>query len=417
MSFEDQLGEALRRAGDGFATDRHALAEAGEQRGRRLVARRRAAVVGGSALALAVIATAGAYTGGLLDGPGPTNAVHVAGPPKPSGGNGQAPLTGTGSISAEQLITTLKELLPSGQLTGLEARGTSDELGPWVSGVYDDGKGKAAVAVRLQRVDPKGSHAHAQTECGDKMLVGYDDCRTEELEGGSRLLLRKGYEYPDRRVDTKVWQAVLVTPQGFLVNVSEWNAAAEKGAPVSRTDPPLTTAELKTLATSTTWHPALYDLPAVEPDVPREPSSAALRDRNAGAALEHLLGGFGSTVPIVSRGGEGTYGYVVLDDGKGRSLVQINVQQGGATPPFTGAGVSTQPDGTKVKVVAGPGEKGGKGVVQWSVDTLRKDGLRVVISAFNTAEQSGAATRQEPVLTLEQIKEIALAPGWNRTRN
>ncbi|WP_051858914.1 hypothetical protein [Streptomyces xanthophaeus] len=70
MPFEDELGEALRRAGDGFTADRHALVDAGERRGRRLVARRRASVIGGSVLALAVIGTAGAWTTGLLGGSG-----------------------------------------------------------------------------------------------------------------------------------------------------------------------------------------------------------------------------------------------------------------------------------------------------------------------------------------------------------
>lgn len=64
MPFEDELGEALRRAGDGFTADRHALVEAGERRGRRLVARRRAAVIGGSVLSLTLIGAVGAYTGG-----------------------------------------------------------------------------------------------------------------------------------------------------------------------------------------------------------------------------------------------------------------------------------------------------------------------------------------------------------------
>ncbi|MFD6971173.1 hypothetical protein [Streptomyces sp. NPDC059949] len=424
MPFEDELGEALRRAGSGFTADRPALVEAGERRGRRMVARRRAAVVGGSALALALIATVGAYSGGLLDGPGGANAVTVAAPPTPPGGSDGSdgsekdPRAGTGAVTGAQLIAHLKGLLPDGQWTEFEARGTEDQF-PMVSGVYDDGKGKAAVSIGLQRVDPGGSHARARTECGDKLLQGYDDCRTEKLADGSMLLLQKGYEYPDRRVDTKVWRGVLVTPQGFMVDVSEWNAPAEKGAPVSRPNPPLTTAQLKTLVTSTVWHAALGDLPAAEPEPPRtdsSESSLALRDRPAAQALEHLMTGLRIKVPVVSKGGENGYGYLVLDDGKGLSLVQINVRKGETTSGFLGTGVTSQPDGTMVKVSQGPAEKG-KGVVEWTVDTLRKDGLRVVISAYNTANQSGTPTREAPALTLDQLKELALAPAWNRTRN
>ncbi len=421
MPFEDELGEALRRAGDGFTADRHALVDGGERRGRRLVARRRAAVVGGSALTLALIATVGAYSGGLLDGPGGAGEITVAAPPAPPGdsggtdGGGKDPQSGAGAVTDEQLIAHLKGLLPGGQLTAPSARVIDARLRT-VSGVYDDGKGKGVITLGLQRVDPHGSHARVRTECGDKKLQGYDDCRTEQLADGSKLLLIKGYEYPDRRVDTKAWRAVLVTPQGFMVDASEWNSAAEKGAPVSRTDPPLTTAQLKTLVTSPVWHPALNGLPAAETEQPRTGSPAALRDQEPAKALESLLTGAGITIPVISRGGENGYGSLVLDDGKGKSLLQINVTKGETTSGFTGAGVTTQSDGTKVKVTQGSAEKG-KGVVEWSVATLRKDGLRVVVSAFNTADQNGPATRETPALTLEQLKELALAPGWNRTRN
>ncbi|MDX6762751.1 hypothetical protein SIN09_25900 [Streptomyces sp. F8] len=428
MSFEDDLGAALRQAGDGFTADRHALVDAGEERGRRLVARRRAAVVGGSALALALIATAGAYTGGLLDGGSGAEAVHVASPPTPGGGSGgtggpdsgsgKGTRTGSGAVGADRMKADLEKALAGGsaKVTATQARGTDSEGGAAVSGVYDDGKGVAAVSVSLSRVDPRGSQAAQLTTCGDKNLQGYDDCRTEQLPDGSTLLIHKGYEYPDRRVDTKCWRAVLVTPAGFLVQASEWNAPAEKGAGVSRPNPPLDSARLKTLVTSPIWHPALNDMPAAEPEPAPHGSGAgtAPKDRGAADALESLLTPVG--IPVASRGGEGSYGYAVLDDGKGLSLVQLNVSQGESISGFTAAGVTTEPDGTQVKITQGPAEKG-RGVLQWTVDTLRVNGLRVTVSGFNTANQSGAATRRTPAVTLEQLKEIALAPGWNRDRN
>ncbi|MEV7559523.1 hypothetical protein ACGFYY_16485 [Streptomyces sp. NPDC048331] len=410
MSFEDELAEALRRTGEGFASDSGALAEAGGARGRRLLARRRAAVAAGSVLALALIATAGAYSGGLFGGSDAEGAVHVAAPPPTPPGNGRR--TGTGAVSAEQMVGKMKALLPGGRITEPEARGTEDELGPRVGVVFDDGKGPAAVFLSLQRVDPFGSGSRAQTECEDKNLHRYDACRTEQLPDGSRLLLHQGYEYPDGRADTKVWRAVLVTVRGFMVDASEWNAAADKGAPVSRTDPPLTIEQLKNVVTSDTWHPALNDLPEAPPEPAPLPESIALRDRKAVDALEQLLTRIGITVPIVSRGGQGSYGYVVLDDGKGRSLVQINVQPAAGPSGFPGRSpFTTEPDGTMVREAAGPGEKN-KGVTQWKVDTLHVDGLRVLVSAFNTADQNGPATRPAPALTLKQLRQIALAPEW-----
>ncbi|MFJ6758957.1 hypothetical protein ACIQNK_28550 [Streptomyces sp. NPDC091273] len=416
MPFEDDLGAALRSAGDGFTADREALADAGERRGRRMVARRRqAAAAGGSVLALALIATAGAYAGGLLDGTGGAGTVNVAAPPPTSpGSDDKGPLAGSGTVSAEQMIANLRGLLPGGQLTEPVGRGSDDQV-PLVSGVYDDGKGKAAISLGLSRVDPDGSNARAATECGDKNLQEYDDCQTEKLADGSRLLLHKGYEYPDRRADTKVWRAVLVTRQGFQVELSEWNAPAEKGVPVSRSNPPLTTDQLKTVVTSAVWHPALNDLPAPEPEPSARPgSSTALRDQDAAKALEDLVAGLGIEIPISSKGGEGPYGYIVFDDGKGKSLVRLSL--GRSDSGFAGLNQPPLPDGTLVNVKQGPAEKG-KGVIEWTVDTVRTDGLRVVVSAFNTANTSGTATREQPVLTLDQLKEIALAPGWNRTRN
>ncbi|WP_030756098.1 MULTISPECIES: hypothetical protein [unclassified Streptomyces] len=410
MSFEGELAEALRRTGEGFAADPGSLAEAGGARGRRLVARRRAAVAGGSVLALVLIAAAGAYSGGLLGGSDAEGAVRVAAPAPTPPNNGRR--TGTGAVTADQMVATMRALLPGGRITEPEARGTEHELGPRVGVVFDDGKGPAAISLGLQRVDPFGSGSRAQTECEDKNLHSYDDCRTEQLPDGSRLLLHQGYEYPDRREDTKVWRAVLVTVKGFLIDASEWNAAADKGAPVSRTDPPLTVEQLKRLVTSDTWHAALDDLPAAEPEPAPPAESIALRDRKAVDALEQLMSRLGITVPIVSRGGQGGYGYVVLDDGKGKSLVQLNVQSAASPPGFSGnSAVTTESDGTKVRQTAGPGEKN-EGVTQWKVDTLRGDGLRVLITAFNTADQNGPAARPAPALTMKQLRQLALAPEW-----
>ncbi|MFF8269432.1 hypothetical protein ACF059_18855 [Streptomyces sp. NPDC016562] len=422
MPLEDELREALGRAGDGFTPDRQALTDAGERRGRQLVARRRAAVIGGSALALALIGTASAYTGGLLGGSGSgsdgSGSVDVAAPPttssgRPEGSAGpKTPGVGTGAVSAAQMIALFKELLPGGQLTGAEARGSDDS--PYVSAVYDDGAGKAAISLALSRVDPNGTSARELTQCGDKSVQDYDDCLSEQLPDGSRILLHKGYEYPDRRVDTKLWRAVLVTPQGFQIDASEWNAPAEKGAAISRPNPPLSTAQLKALVTSEKWHPALKDLPAAPQErAPQAPPSGP----EAGPILQSLLAKMG--IPVVSQGDQGAqsdYAYAVLDDGKGKSMVQVNAQPNMAKTlgaHIQGPDVTTLPDGTKVKMEQKPGEKGGAGVVWWTVDTLRPDGFRVVVSAFNTSDQNKPATRKTPLLTMDQLKEIALSPQWN----
>lgn len=408
MPFEDDLSDALRRTGEEFTPDRHALVTAGEKRGRRLVARRRAAVVGGSVLALAVIGAGSAYTAGLFVAAGASGTQTVAAPPPlPRKGKG----TGTGAVPADRMAAVFKRLLPKGQLSDVEARGTDDEPGPGVSGVYDDGYGKAAIGVSLTRTDPAGRSAADVLKCPDKNFVEHDACEVDMLPDGGRIQLFKGYEYPDRREPTKLWRATLVTPEGYQVDVQEWNAPAEKGAKVSRVDPPLSVSQLKEFAISTLWRPALSDLPAAgaEPQTPLAPVTVA----DAGVILESLLPQSGLTV--TGRGGSGDYGYVVLDDGKGASFVQVNAQQGMGpllAGRFGAADATTLPDGTKVVVEQQPGEKGGADVVMWTVDTLRPNGLRVVISAFNSGSQNKAATRKEPALTMEELRRIALDPKW-----
>ncbi|MFE3861712.1 hypothetical protein ACFXPT_14905 [Streptomyces goshikiensis] len=417
MPFEDELGNALRRAGDGFTTDGHALVEAGERRGRRLVARRRAAVVGGSVLTLAVVATGGAYTGGLFGGAGGSGGpgrVDVAAPPELSAGPTKAPArggpssrTGSGAVSGAQLVSVLKELLPGGKVTDTEASGTGAPQGPSVRGVYDDGEGAAQIGVTLTRTDPDGRTTAGALECPDANTTDYEACATETLADGSKVMVFQGYEYPDRREPTKLWRATLVTRQGFQVEVMEWNAPAEKGAKVSRPAPPLGPAQLKAFAASPLWHPALGDLLAAPAEGPAPDPVGA----DARAVLESLVPKSGITV--ASKGGGGDYAYLVLDDGKGASLVQVNVQeQMGAALGGHMSGATTLPDGTKVLETKQPGEKGGKGVLWWSADTLRPDGRRVVVSAFNTGNQSKPATRKEPVLTMEQLRTIALDPKW-----
>lgn len=101
-----------------------------------------------------------------------------------------------------------------------------------------------------------------------------------------------------------------------------------------------------------------------------------------------------------------------MGDGRGASLVQINVRHGmdDAAGELYGNGEAL-PDGTRVATRQSPGGKGGSGVVTWTADTLRAgpDGFRVVISACNTGDQNEAATRETPALTMDQLREIALS--------
>lgn len=408
--FEERFGEALHQAGGAYETDRLALVADGELRGRRLLLRRRRAAVVAGAASIALVGFGGAL---LVPGDGGGQRSVATGAKTPTVSAAPKP-----SFSGDELVGMLKKLLPKGEFSKAEARGTDAQLPPYAQVVYDDGKGEAVVAVGLDRVVPGGEQTRQTTACPDKTLTPYDSCATTRLPDGSALKLFQGYEYPDRRVDTKLWTADLVTPEGQHVSVSEWNAAAEKGAPVSRAEPPLSTAQLRTLVTAGTWRDVVDAIP-VEPKAPTTALTTApaqptgIGGAAIGSALVSLLP---KGVEVVSKSddGSGEYAYVVVDDGKGKSLVQINVQpnMSDVEDQLFGPGTQTLPDGTKVVTRKEPGEKGGSGVVMWTADTIRTDGFRVVVSAFNSGSQETAATRATPALTLKQLRTIALSAKW-----
>ncbi|WP_434594184.1 hypothetical protein [Streptomyces sp. A5-4] len=314
-------------------------------------------------------------------------------------------------VSGPELVEIFEGLLPEGQkLTDTDARGTES---PSVSGVIDDGGGGAAISLALSRVHPAQESSRQQIECPDKSLVPHHACTTDELPDGSVLMTFQGYEYPDRRVDTKSWRAVLLSREGFQVDVSEWNAPAQKSAGITRPNPPLSADQLKTLVTSEKWDRVLKELPA--PDEPGLPGGP--QDEVDEATIRTTLTGL---LPkgLKVRPGQGQSGYssVTVDDGRGRSQVEINVQpnMADAVGDLTSGGgdVSTLPDGTTVILSESDGDKGVGGAVVWTADTIRKGGLRVVVSALNAPGPHSAPSRVEPALTMKRLKAIATNAQW-----
>ena len=257
-AFVGGLGEALRITGETFSAAGGPLVDGGMARGRRRLRRRRAATVTGSFAALAAVGFGASYAAGAF-GVEAGHGSPVAAQPEPgSTTQGKTSTPGEGpQFSASHLIKTLEGLLPDGKFSSESGRGTEDGLGPLASVVFDDGKGKAAIGLSLGRVDPEGTGVAEQLACPAKVYTPYDSCSSKTLADGSRLLLLQGYEYPDKRADTKWWHAYVVTPEGYTVDASEWNAPAEKGEPVSRDEPPLSTGQLKALVTSKEWRPIL----------------------------------------------------------------------------------------------------------------------------------------------------------------
>ncbi|MEU3691135.1 hypothetical protein [Streptomyces narbonensis] len=419
--FEEELGAVLRSTGEGFSTDGgRELVAGGLTRGRRRLVRRRLAVTGG-VLALAAVGIGGVYGGSLLGTGGPAKAAGVAAAPKPTTAETTEPsleekrrqAMQQAQIPVKDIAAAIQANTPAGkwQFENLDGKGQS------ALGIYDDGGGKAAVSVGLYRSGGGDGEAGAgQVECPSKVHVDFDKCTSDRLPGGDRLMVIQGYEYPDRREDTKNWRAVLLTKDGFLVDASEYNAPAQKGAAVSRENPPFTATQLKALVTADDWRPLLEQLPE-GPKTDVDPGGAMPGETGGPEIQSTLRSLLPKGVQVKEKGGDYGYGFAVLDDGKGKSLFEINVQpdMGDVAGDLFGSGdVTTLPDGRKVKITQGTAEKGGSGVVSWGVDTMTPEGFRVVVSAMNAGGHRQDATRAEPALTVEQLKAIALSPKWQK---
>ncbi|MEV0276802.1 hypothetical protein AB0I22_10540 [Streptomyces sp. NPDC050610] len=400
-AFEGELGDALRRTGDDFTADTRALTNGGLARGRALKRRRTAAVVGGAAALAAVVAGGAVLTGAIGTGP---EKRPVAGPGPHRGASGKAVGGPGGTVTDEGMVDLLKEALPKGKTSGGQGRGFGPkdaDKSAYAQVVYDDGKGAAAVDVVI------GSQGDYR--CPDPTQVPDTQCTRTELGAGSALVSSKGYEYPDQHGGIKMWQVTFVTKEGRYVTASEWNAPAEKGEPITRENPPLDMERMADLVRDARWAPVLAAVPRARPVT--GPGAMDVK-----AIFRRLLPK-GPAYGEVAADGE--YAHVTADDGKGKSLVQINVQPNmldAEKDLFRDVEVTALPDGTKFAVRKAPGEKGGAGVVMWTVDTVRMDGLRVVVSAFNSGSQASAATRTDPALTIAQLKSIALAEDWRRGR-
>ncbi|MFB7089420.1 hypothetical protein [Streptomyces sp. NPDC056296] len=420
--FEERLSAALHDAGGGFDADRTALVAGGRSRGRRALTRRRAGVVGGAVAGVALVGVGGALLlpQGKSDGP----EVSAAASGATSRPSASATKPAPPPVSGDTVLGELKKLLPEGKFSQEDARGSGD--GPYAYLVYDDGEGAAAMNVSFARLDPGSPQVRELTGCPDKTFTPYDDCSSTRLADGSLLRLLKGYEYPDKRVDTKYWSADLVTTEGQHVSVGEWNAPAQKGAPVSRPEPPLSMEELKEVVTAEVWRKVVDAIPETPkptkpaPSAPSAPSDTVPPAVSGKDITETLAGLLPKGLDVVKKGGQETeYTYAVVDDGRGESLVQVNVQYGmhDVADQLYRDG-ETLPDGTRVATRQGNGDDRVAGVLMWTADTLRpgKDGFRVVISAFNNGAAHAEPSRETPALTMDQLREMALSPEWDKLR-
>ncbi|MFF2354870.1 hypothetical protein ACFVVL_34530 [Kitasatospora sp. NPDC058115] len=417
-SFEDDLLRAMTRTGEAFHPQGPAgLAAGGLARGRRRWRRRSALAAVGGAAALTLVGAGAVYlTGGSPAASGPAPAASGSAPD--SGAPAPGPSTaapsaasGAAAVGGEELLAAFRAMLPEGQVGEAEASGTGDDGRPGGGGspgaslVLDDGRGKAMITVSVARVagnDPR----RADSGCPDRKLVPYDACTTTPLPGGGALTLFQGYEQPRPRGDTKWWSARLTGEDGRLIELSEWNAPQRKGVPVSRATPPLSPEQLRAVVTDGFWDRVVAAL--AEPYGPDGTGGPYGGQEILATVAELLPAGLKRSE---ADGGD-AFASLVVNDGRGRSLVELNVDDWSGprhTEPFGGS--ETTPDGTQVKFRKQPGNP-----VKWTAEALHPDGLRVAVSAYSSGAQGAASTRTAPALTVEQLKAIAASPEWKLKR-
>ncbi|MFB7287131.1 hypothetical protein [Actinacidiphila glaucinigra] len=431
MPFEDDLGAALRQTGDTFSTDNRALAAAGLAQGRSVRRRRTVAVVGTVAAVAAAVVTAGLVVPG-----GSAREVKPANPstPDPTSsridndqhkgndsskdkdkGDGSSDGNGAtlGGAPQSELFTVLRQLLPKGRiLSGLasDAEGTPNAGATFAQAVWDDGNGASTISVSLSRAQA----GQRQDECPDLALMKPGTtCKRTELPGEAVLVVIKGWEYQDNRTGPKDWRAILTTADGRQIEADEWNAPAQKGKPTTRENPPLSAAQLGDLVLSTRWDRFFSDIP----EAPAQPSQPGTDPRLPSSAMITTL--LKAVLPqrlkVLEPGGqEAGYQHITVDDGHGATFVEIDFQRWDPAdvddPIFTKATVLS--DGTKLVKRSGAGDKGGAGIVRWTADTIRPDGLRVAVTAFNSDGYHRPVTRKTPGVSMDELVKAATDPRW-----
>ncbi|MGW2220680.1 hypothetical protein ACWCSD_37325 [Nonomuraea sp. NPDC001684] len=267
--------------------------------------------------------------------------------------------------------------------------------------LFEAGGSSAKVVVKLNRWPVPVPVQYAQ--CPDSAYHPYSRCLQTILPSGARLVLDRSPSDENNPSGGELLSALLTYGDGRQVFVSA----------AGRSPLPLTHQQLAAVATSPVWHPVLAAMPA-PPAAPRAGSVSRLTAAQITRVIERLLP---AGVRAGRPGGADGFGHVTADDGHGKSLVAVNVQQwkpGDAAIALVFRNAATLPDGTRVGVRQGLAPLGGAGAIEWTVDTLGTDGLRVVISALNAGAYRLPADRSVPALTLEQLRQIALAPAWRQ---
>ncbi|WP_327320157.1 hypothetical protein [Streptomyces sp. NBC_01235] len=396
MHFEDEFAKVLRDTAGSFTADRRSLAEGSLARGRRRLARRRACVVAGSALAVVLVATAGVRLGGEGDGDGNVRGEQAA-TPRPADDYRHF------AVTAEQMENILHNGMNQAGIAVMNPKvqgtGSTDRARAATASIdFGDTRGMATVTLSVRRVDPAEQDLKKLITCPPDKDSPYEECTTQ---GDNRAL--KGYTEAGKAGGVKEWAVTMLSPSGYLIDVATHNLPAAKqteAASVSR-NPRMSPGKLRYLAmfveSSFTGDGEANSLGTVEPGSEAE----------SGDILPVLKTLLPKRLHITSEGGSGADGHVVVTDRKTGWRTYIQATRTSGDKEFWN---ETLADGTKVGTLQTPGLQ--PGVVHLRVDALRVNGLWMSISAYNAPTPTSTRSGTAPLITTGELRAIATSRTW-----
>ncbi|MFJ1666422.1 hypothetical protein ACIOK4_08615 [Streptomyces bottropensis] len=318
--------------------------------------------------------------------------------------------SGSGSPSAQQMVRVLETLLPEGRFSGQRGRGLgSGSTAPSASLVYGRDGNEAKVSVSLYRWGVPVPPLFLQ--CPDTAYAPFSRCTETRVPGGGKLTLDRSPAKGSEPSGVEVLTAQFTYGGGEQVVVTQTEMRPGQWPAGGDTSLPLAGGRLSAVATSPRWKPVLSRMPK-PPDSERAEATEGVPGKEIARALAALLP---TGLRVRQPAGSDGFGHVVVDDGRGESLVAANVQRwkpGDTRMAKVFEKSTTLPDGTRVRIAEEPSPHGGKGAVERSVDVLRDDGFRVVVMAVNARGYGLRASRADPALTLRQLRRIALDGTW-----
>ncbi|MBD0710931.1 MULTISPECIES: hypothetical protein [unclassified Streptomyces] len=325
-----------------------------------------------------------------------------------AGGCGSPSAPGFSHDGPPSVAHTLRALVPRGE--GFDVRDSgavvNDPLAPVLLTYRGAGQVSASVGRLPLPVPPRLS------QCPDTSEHPYSRCVLTRLGNGATLVLDKSpadEAHPDAG---QRWTAVRTGRDGGQVVVSASSTSDGGGSSPRRPAPPLSDRQLAEIAVSDRWEPVLAAVPSPPPG---SSPTRSFQYLPAATITEIVRGAVPGGLRTGDEGGAAGYGHLTVDDGRGRCLVAVTVQEwepGDKAMEEIFRGAVREADGTRVRLAREHPRKGGEGALAWSVDIWRPDGLRVAVTELNTHAYRLPGVRRDPALPVDRLKEIALSGAW-----